>query len=68
MGAVLGAGGSAWAQLRLRRRARRWGPTGLAARARGLGADLSSAAAEGRRAMQDREAELRARFPTGRRR
>lgn len=65
-GAVLGAGGSIWAQQALRRRVRRLRPDSLARRAvegaRTLGADVGGALGEGRQAMREREAELRARL------
>lgn len=66
LGAVMGVGGSVWAQVRLRRAAQRYLPSAArkraVARARAIGRDLGGAAAEGRQAMQERELELRARL------
>ncbi len=64
LGILAGAGGTVWAQLRLRRRVERYLPTqvraGVATRVRSAGADLRGALEEGREAMAQREAELRA--------
>ncbi len=63
MGAVLGVGGSVWAQVSIRRRARRLRPgQALGRLTTGLGSDLRDALDEGRTAMQEREAELRDRL------
>jgi hypothetical protein len=62
-GLLIGAGGSVWVERKVRSVASRYSPAGLAgsttARARGLGADVRAAIAEGRDAMRAREAELR---------
>lgn len=64
MGAMLGAGGSIYAQLKMRRTAQRYLPPEVGARvadrARRLGQEVQEAVAEGRQAMAEREAELRA--------
>lgn len=66
-GAAVGLGGSVWAQRRVRRTVERYLPEQVGAkvadRARGLRADLADALEEGRLAMRDREAELRAQRP-----
>jgi len=63
VGAGLGFGLSFWMMRVIRQTAARWSPervsTDLAGAARVLGQDLRRAAAEGRDAMRDREAELR---------
>ncbi|MCU4184839.1 hypothetical protein K6U06_10755 [Acidiferrimicrobium sp. IK] len=69
IGAVLGAGGSIYAQLKVRRTAQRYLPPEVSARvadrARWLGQEVQEAVAEGRSAMAEREAELRARIDPG---
>lgn len=64
MGLAAGAGGTVWAQYRLRRRVERYLPAqvraDVAARVRAAGTDLRDAFQEGRAAMADREAQLRA--------
>ena len=66
IGALLGAGGSVYAQVKLRRSAQRYLPPEVGARvadrARRLGQDVADAVAEGRQAMAEREVELRARI------
>ena len=66
IGAFLGAGGSVYAQVKLRRRAQRYVPPEVGARvverARMLGRDVQDALDEGRQAMRQREAELRSRL------
>ena len=63
IGTVLGASGSWWAQRALRQAVRRWAPESvwrnLEKRASGLRDGVTGAAAEGRQAMREREAELR---------
>jgi hypothetical protein len=56
-GAGFGFGSSFWLMRHLRQRVERYRPTRVAAR---LGADLQVALVEGRTAMREREAELRA--------
>ena len=64
LGMIAGAGGTVWAERRLRRRVERYLPAQLradvAARVRAAGSDLRGALEEGRAAMTQREAELRA--------
>ena len=66
VGTLLGLGSSFWAQRRLRRAVRRIAPEHVRRQlswwARNLLADLRAAAAEGRAAMREREAALRAQF------
>jgi hypothetical protein len=63
IGAGLGAGGSLWAERKVRRRMERYTPTGVAKQVtvagRRIRDDLALAAEEGRRGMREREAELR---------
>ena len=63
VGTALGASGWWWARRALRQAVRRWAPDSvwrdLEKRVAGLRADVAGAAAEGRRAMREREAELR---------
>lgn len=62
-GVVIGAGGTVWATVRLRRAAASVTPGGLAdqalTRARRTGADVRDAVAEGRLTMRETEAQLR---------
>jgi hypothetical protein len=62
-GLAVGAGGSLWAQRKVKILASRYRPSGLAGsaatRAKGLPADVVAAIREGRAAMKQREAELR---------
>ena len=64
-GVATGAGGLVWANRRMKATLARYAPDRLgpdaAARARQLGGDVRAALAEGRTAMRQREAELRAR-------
>ena len=64
VGAAAGAAATVWAERRLRRQVERFLPArvraGLSARVRAAGSDLREAIEEGRQAMADREAELRA--------
>ena len=64
LGMLAGAGGTMWAQRRVRRRLERYLPAQLRAevssRVRAAGSDLRGALEEGREAMTEREAELRA--------
>jgi len=64
VGIVLGLGASFWVMRFLRETAARYSPERVSAdvadAVRGFGADLRSAAAEGRQAMREREAQLRA--------
>jgi hypothetical protein len=66
LGAVLGVSGTVWLQLKLRRTAQRYLlpeiGSRVADRARGFGDEVRGAVTEGRHAMQEREAELRARI------
>ncbi|MGH9094061.1 MAG: hypothetical protein ACRDXE_02770 [Acidimicrobiales bacterium] len=66
-GMVVGAGTSIWAQHKVRQTVERYlpeqvgtGVAGVTGRTRQLGADVRAAVAEGRQAMHEREAELRA--------
>jgi hypothetical protein len=67
LGAVAGVGGSMWARRSVRRGIKRYQPEqlGAAARARLARAtdEVRAAIGEGREAMVEREAELRARLP-----
>jgi hypothetical protein len=62
-GVVVGAGGTVWATVQLRRAAAQVTPGGLAdqalTHARRVGGDLRDAVAEGRLVMRETEAELR---------
>jgi hypothetical protein len=62
-GAAVGVGASVWAQRKLRAAAARYRPRGLVdtagGRARALPGDVRAALRDGRRAMRQREAELR---------
>lgn len=62
-GAVMGAGGSAWVQRKLRKTMARFSPPAIAGTAKGvakeLGQDLRSVLSEGRQAMKERETQLR---------
>lgn len=64
VGAATGLGSSVWVQRRVKRAAARYVPENVqrevSARARRLGADVRDAAAEGRAAMRQHEAFLRA--------
>ncbi len=66
LGVLAGAGGARWAERRLRRRVERYLPSQVraevASRVRAAGNDLRGALEEGREAMSEREAELRARM------
>ena len=61
---VVGAGGSVWAQRKVRRTVERYLPEQVSRQvgdqARQIGADVRAALVEGRQAMAEREAELRA--------
>ncbi|MGH9191636.1 MAG: hypothetical protein ACRDZ0_04075 [Acidimicrobiales bacterium] len=63
-GATAGFGGAVWIRRRIRRTASRYAPEHLQAEAtasvRRLGSGVRDAVAEGRSAMREREAELRA--------
>ena len=63
-GLAVGAGASLWAERKAKALAARYRPSGLAGsatnRARGLPSDVAAAWREGRQAMREREAELRA--------
>lgn len=63
MGFAAGVGATVWANVKLREQAARYTPSAIgeeaARRARNLGGDLRDALADGRRAMADREAQLR---------
>jgi hypothetical protein len=63
-GATAGLGGAVWVRRRIRRTVRRYAPEQLradtAASVRRLGSSVRDAVAEGRSAMREREAELRA--------
>jgi hypothetical protein len=67
LGAAAGVGGSIWAQRRVRRSVARYLPEQVTAEARARMArtaeDLRAAVGEGRTAMAEREAELRASLP-----
>jgi hypothetical protein len=69
VGAGFGFGVSFWLMRALRQAAERYAPQrvtdDLAGALRGLGADLRAAVAEGREAMREREAELRAETADG---
>ncbi len=64
VGAAAGAAATVWAERRLRRQVERFLPAqvraGLSARVRAAGSDVREAIEEGREAMAQREAELRA--------
>ena len=66
-GVAMGAGGSLWAQRKVKSVAARYRPSGLAGeaaeRAKGLPGELRAAIREGRHAMREREAELRSGGP-----
>ncbi len=68
-GATAGLGGAMWVRRRVRRTVRRYAPEQLRADAtasvRQLGSGVRDAVAEGRRAMREREAELRAELRPG---
>ena len=68
-GATAGFGGAMWVRRRIRRALRRYAPENVRADAsasvRRLGAGVRDAVAEGRSAMRDREAELRAELRPG---
>jgi len=68
LGMLTGAGGTLWAERRLRRRLERYLPAqlraGVSSRVRAAGSDLRGALQEGREAMTEREAELRAQLRT----
>jgi hypothetical protein len=68
-GATAGFGGAMWVRRRIRRTARRYAPEQLradtTASVRRLGAGVRDAVAEGRSAMREREAELRAELGPG---
>ncbi len=68
-GATAGFGGAMWVRRRFRRAVRRYTPenvrTDASASVRRLGAGVRDAVAEGRSAMRDREAELRAELRPG---
>jgi hypothetical protein len=68
-GATAGVGGAMWVRRRLRHSVRRYAPERLQAEAtasaRRLGSGVRDAVAEGRRAMREREAELRAELRPG---
>lgn len=63
-GVATGAGGMVWANRRMKATLARYAPDRLgvdaAARVRQVGGDVRAAIAEGRTAMREREAELRA--------
>jgi hypothetical protein len=65
-GMVVGAGTSVWAQRKVRRTVERYLPEQVSGRTRQLGAEVRAAIAEGRQAMIEREAELRARVEPAR--
>jgi hypothetical protein len=71
VGAGFGFGVSFWVVRTIRQTMERYTPervsTDLAAALRGLGQDIRAAVAEGREAMREREAELRAELDAGRR-
>jgi hypothetical protein len=68
-GATAGFGGAVWVRRRIRRTVRRYAPEQLradtAASVRRLGSGVRAAVAEGRSAMREREAELRAELRPG---
>ena len=68
-GATAGLGGAIWVRHRIRRTVRRYAPEQLQAEAaasvRRLGWDVRDAVVEGRSAMRQREAELRAELRPG---
>jgi hypothetical protein len=68
-GATAGFGGAIWVRRRIRRTVRRYAPEQLQAEAtasvRRLGWDVRDAVVEGRSAMREREAELRAELRPG---
>ena len=68
-GATAGFGGAVWVRRRIRRTVRRYAPeqrrADTAASVRRLGSGVRAAVAEGRSAMREREAELRAELPPG---
>jgi hypothetical protein len=70
IGAGFGLGASFWVARVVRDTVARYSPervsSDLATAARGVGVELRAALAEGRQAMRDREAELRARVSPGR--
>ena len=70
VGAGFGFGVSFWVMRAARRTLARYTPervsADVAGAVRGLGADLRAAVAEGRQAMREREAALRADLPGGR--
>lgn len=69
MGAGFGFGASFWVMRFVRETAARYAPERISAdltgAIKGFGTDLRAAAAEGRAAMQEREAELRAELTGG---
>jgi hypothetical protein len=71
MGASFGFGVSFWMTRFVRETVHRYSPeqvsADLAGALRGLGSDLRAAVAEGREAMQDREAEIRSELERSRR-
>jgi hypothetical protein len=68
-GATAGVGGVIWIRRRIRHAVRRYAPERVKAEAtasaRRLGSGVRDAVAEGRRAMREREAELRAELRPG---
>jgi hypothetical protein len=68
-GVTAGVGGAMWVRRRIRHTVRRYAPERLQAEAtasaRRLGSGVRDAVAEGRRAMREREAELRAELRPG---
>ena len=68
-GATAGFGGAMWIRRRVRRAVRRYAPDplqgGATAPIRRLGSGVRDAVAEGRSAMREREAELRAELRPG---
>jgi hypothetical protein len=71
VGTGFGFGASFWMMRVIRETVERYKPERVSAdltnAMRGLGADLRAAVAEGRQAMREREAELRAELPASRR-
>jgi hypothetical protein len=71
VGTGFGFGASFWMMRVIRETVERYTPERVSAdltnAVRGLGADLRAAVAEGRQAMREREAELRAELPASRR-
>jgi hypothetical protein len=59
-GLAIGAGASLWAERKAKALAAKYSPSGAANRALGWLADVLAAVKEGREAMRQREAELRA--------